>query len=107
MTSRKFEPVKPFHISSHFYLVLWCQFHQRSTRAFFVQKLRFGSFSSYVSALAPKFRTINARVNVDEIDTWSLNYRAFCKVTEFDRSNFKGTLKIKITSHIVALSTCY
>jgi len=31
----------------------------------------FGSFSSYVSALAPKFHTKNARVNIDEIDTWS------------------------------------
>jgi hypothetical protein len=41
------------------------------TRAFFVRKLRFGSFSSYISALVPKFRTKNARVNVDEIDTRS------------------------------------
>ncbi len=36
---------------------------------FFVRKLHFGSFSGYVSALAPKFRTKNVRVNVDEIDT--------------------------------------
>ncbi len=45
------------------------QFHQRFTRAFFVQKLRFGSFSSYILALAPKFRTKKTRENVDEIDT--------------------------------------
>jgi len=44
------------------------QFHQRFTRAFFVRKLRFGSFSSYVLALAPKFRTKKTRKNVDEID---------------------------------------
>ncbi len=30
------------------------------------------SFSSYVSALAPKFCTKNVRVNVDEIDTRAL-----------------------------------
>ena len=47
------------------------QFHQRFTRAFFVQKLHFGSFSSYVLALAPKFRTKKMRENVDEIDTSS------------------------------------
>ncbi len=34
----------------------------------FVRKLRFGSFSSYILALAPKFCTKDARVNVDEID---------------------------------------
>ncbi len=33
------------------------QFHQRFTHAFFVRKLSFGSFSSHVLALAPKFRT--------------------------------------------------
>jgi hypothetical protein len=32
--------------------------------------LRFGSFSSYVLALAPKFRMKKTRENVDEIDTW-------------------------------------
>ncbi len=46
----------------------WCQFHQGFTLAFFVQKLSFGSFSSYVLALAPKFRTKRMRENVDEID---------------------------------------
>jgi len=39
--------------------------------ALFCTNVLFGSFSSYVSALAPKFRTKNARVNVDEIDTWT------------------------------------
>jgi len=37
----------------------------------------FGSFSSYVSALAPKFCTKNARVNVDEIDTRELFLSSF------------------------------
>jgi hypothetical protein len=46
------------------------QFHQRFKRAFFVQKLHFGSFSSYILALAPKFCAKNACVNVDEIDTY-------------------------------------
>ncbi len=45
------------------------QFHQRSRRAFFVQKLCFGSFSSYVLALAPKFCLKKTLENVDEIDT--------------------------------------
>ncbi len=35
---------------------------------FFCTNVLFGSFSSYVLALAPKFRTKNACVNVDEID---------------------------------------
>jgi hypothetical protein len=35
---------------------------------FFCTNVLFGSFSSYVLALAPKFRTKNVRVNVDEID---------------------------------------
>jgi hypothetical protein len=45
------------------------QFHHRFTRKFFVQKLRFGSFSSYVLPFAKKFSMKNARINVDEIDT--------------------------------------
>jgi hypothetical protein len=36
---------------------------------FFLRNVLFGSFSSYVLALAPKFCTKNARVNLDEIDT--------------------------------------
>ena len=45
------------------------QFHQRFFACFFRTNVLFGSFSNYVLALAPKFRTKNARVNVDEIDT--------------------------------------
>ncbi len=37
------------------------RFHQHFTRAFFVWKLRFGSFSSYILALAPKFCQKNAQ----------------------------------------------
>ncbi len=44
------------------------QFHQRFFARFFCTNVLFGSFSNYVLALAPKFRTKNARVNVDEID---------------------------------------
>jgi hypothetical protein len=64
-------------------------------RAFFVRKLHFGSFSSYVSALAPKFCTKNARVNVDEIDTWcpllaSSSRRGMkVMVTDFDKYGAK------------------
>ncbi len=47
---------------------LRCQFHQRFFACFFRTIVLFGSFSSYILALAPKFRTKNARVNVDEID---------------------------------------
>ncbi len=35
---------------------------------FFCTNVLFGSFSSYILVLAPKFRTKDARVNVDEID---------------------------------------
>ncbi len=35
---------------------------------FFCTNVIFGSFSSYILALAPKFCTKNLRVNVDEID---------------------------------------
>jgi len=45
-----------------------CQFHQRFTYEFFVRTSFLAAFSRYVSALAPKFRTKDARVNVDEID---------------------------------------
>jgi len=45
-----------------------CQFHQRFMYKFFVQTSFLAAFSRYVSALAPKFRTKNASVNVDEID---------------------------------------
>ncbi len=45
-----------------------CQFHQCSFARFFCMKVLFGSFSSYILALAPKFRMKNARVNVDEIE---------------------------------------
>jgi hypothetical protein len=48
----------------------WCQFHQRFFACFFRTNVLFGSFSSYVLALAPKFRMKNAHVNVDEIDGW-------------------------------------
>jgi len=48
------------------------QFHQRFFAHFFGMNVLFGSFSSYVSALAPKFSTKNAHVNVDEIDTLKL-----------------------------------
>ncbi len=44
------------------------QFHQRFFARFFRTNVLFGSFSNYVLALVPKFRTKNARVNVDEID---------------------------------------
>ncbi len=43
------------------------QFHQRFLRTFFVQKYFLAAFSSYILALAPKFRTKNTCVNVDEI----------------------------------------
>ncbi len=36
----------------------------------FCTNVLFGIFSSYVLALSPKFCTKNARVNVDEIETW-------------------------------------
>ncbi len=49
--------------------VTWRSFHQHFTLAFFIQKLRSGSFSSYILALVTKFRTKNVSVNVDEIDT--------------------------------------
>jgi len=52
----------------------YLQFHQCFTRMLFVRKLRFGSFSSYVLALAPKFRTKKTRKNVDEIDTYQDNF---------------------------------
>jgi len=42
---------------------------------FFRTNVLFGSFFSYVSALAPKFCTKNARVNVDEIDGWRQFYK--------------------------------
>jgi len=45
-----------------------CQFHQLFLHDFFVQKSFLAAFSSCVLALAPKFCTKNARVNVDEID---------------------------------------
>jgi len=60
------------------YVTTCSQFHQH----FYVQIFRtndvlaaFSShvpaaFSSHVPALASKFRTKNARLNVDEIDTW-------------------------------------
>ncbi len=44
------------------------QFHQRFFTRFFRTNVLFGSFSSYILALAPKFCTKNALVNVDEID---------------------------------------
>jgi len=47
------------------------QFHQHFFAHFFRKNVLFCSFSSYVSALAPKFRTKNVCINVDEIDTWS------------------------------------
>ncbi len=40
-------------------------------RTFFCTNVLFVTFSTYVLALTPKFRTKNARVNVDEIDTWT------------------------------------
>jgi len=45
-----------------------CPFHKRFTYKFFVQTSFLAAFSRYVSALAPKFGTKNARINVDEID---------------------------------------
>jgi len=59
------------------------QFHQHYTRAFFVRKLRFGSFSSYVLTLAPKFRTKKTRKNVDEIDTCSKYFSLLLPQTKF------------------------
>ncbi len=47
------------------------QFHQCFFTCFFHTNVVLAAFSSYVLALTPKFRTKNARVNVDEIDTWS------------------------------------
>jgi len=41
--------------------------------ALFFTNVLFGSFSRYVSALAPKFCSKNARVNVDEIETYILS----------------------------------
>ncbi len=38
------------------------QFHKRFAHAFFIQKLLFGSFSSYVLALVPKFRLKNEQI---------------------------------------------
>jgi len=45
-----------------------CQFHQHFFARFFRTNVLFGSFSNYVLALVPKFRTKNVCVNVDEID---------------------------------------
>jgi len=55
------------------------RFHQHFTRAFFVRKLRFGSFSSYVLALAPKFCTKITCKNVDEIDNWGQYHQHFTR----------------------------
>jgi hypothetical protein len=52
----------------------WRQFHQRFFARFFCTIVLFGSFSSYVEALAPKFRKKNECVNVDEIKTWWMNF---------------------------------
>ncbi len=40
-----------------------------SISSFFVRMSFLAAFSSYISALAPKFCTKNAGVNVDKIDT--------------------------------------
>jgi len=55
-----------------------CQFHQLFFARFFCTNVLFGTFSSYVLALAPKFRTKNARVNVDEIDD-RYHFHSFCQ----------------------------
>ncbi len=44
-----------------------CQFHQHFYVQIFRTNVVWAAFSSYVSALVAKFRTKNARVNVDEI----------------------------------------
>ncbi len=71
-----------------------CQFHQRFFARFFRTNVLFGSFSNYVLALAPKFRTKNARVNVDEIDyspqkPWSFTWgrRGICELAAKFTSN--------------------
>jgi len=51
--------------------VPWCQFHQRFMYEFFIRMSFLAAFFKFVSALAPKFCMKNARVNVDEIDTWN------------------------------------
>ncbi len=84
-----------------------CQFHQRFFARFFRTNVLFGSFSNYVLALAPKFRTKNVRVNVDEIDgqlhygcTSCLQYLKFCSfITKFvfeDKLCMMWTFKQKI-----------
>jgi len=42
------------------------------------------AFSSYVPALASKFRTKNARIKVDEIDTWNDDRDPMENQDEFD-----------------------
>ncbi len=48
------------------------QFHQHFYVQIFCTNIVSAAFSSYVPALAPKFRMKNARVNIDEIDTWMI-----------------------------------
>jgi len=54
---------------SHFSAIS-SQFHQHFYIQIFRTNLVLAVFSSYFPALASKFRMKNARVHIDEIDTW-------------------------------------
>jgi hypothetical protein len=60
----------------------------------------FGSFSNYVLALAPKFHTKNARVNVDEIDGRREGYRERAKEGERERERGKEGKRERERGHL-------
>jgi len=86
-------------------LAIRCQFHQRFYVRIFRTNVVSASFSSYIPALASKFRTKNARVNVDEIDTRSEASNFSLEMTEFNTYYFQRTYIVKICLNIICLST--
>jgi len=62
-----------------------CQFHQHFYVPIFCTNVVSADFSSYVSALAPKFCTENARVNVDEIESRCQFHQYFTRAFLYER----------------------
>jgi len=61
--------IEEIRLSGNVLLTYRGQFYQCFLHAFFVQTSFLAAFASNILDLAPKFRTKNVGVNVDEIDT--------------------------------------
>jgi hypothetical protein len=70
------------------------QFHQHFFVRIFRTNVVLAAFSSYVLALASKFRTKNARVNDDEIDTCCLKFNYLLQILKLHKVLF--TLEMNI-----------